>query len=102
MEIAAASEPAFGSLNSWHHRISPSRLGRTQRATWSGRAVLHERQQHPRADAELGLLDAGELLVDHELLDGSGAAAPRLGPVRNEVAGVDERRHDARRAGSAS
>ena len=41
---------------------------------------------------------ARELLLDHELLDGAGVAAPRLRPVRHHVAGLDQRGRAARRA----
>ena len=34
--MPAASEPAPGSLNSWHQLTSRSSAGRTQRCTWSG------------------------------------------------------------------
>ena len=34
--MPAASEPAPGSLNSWHQMTSWLSAGRTQRATWSG------------------------------------------------------------------
>ena len=38
---------------------------------------------------------ARELLLDDELLDRAGVAAPRLGPVRHHVAGLDELRRAA-------
>ena len=36
--MPAASDPAPGSLNSWHQITSWLSAGRTQRATWSGLA----------------------------------------------------------------
>src|SRR5205823_2849566 len=54
------------------------------------RAVLHDREKHPGADAEIGSFDARELLLDYELLDGVGAATPRLRPVRKVVTGLDQ------------
>ena len=36
--MPAASDPAPGSLNSWHQITSWLRAGRTQRSTWSARA----------------------------------------------------------------
>ena len=36
--MPAASDPAPGSLNSWHQVTSWFSAGRTQRATWSGLA----------------------------------------------------------------
>ena len=55
-------------------------------------AVLDDREDVPGGDAVLRPLDLGrgELLLDHELLDGAGLAAVGLGPVRHHVAGLDE------------
>ena len=54
--------------------------------------VLNEGEDHPARDHVLGARDPGrpELLLDHELLDGAGVAPPRLGPVRHDVAGLDQ------------
>ena len=35
-------------------------------------------------------VDAAELLLDHQLFEDVGPAAPRFGPVRHQIAGVDE------------
>ena len=88
----AASEPASGSLKSWHQITSWSSAGVTQRADLVVGAVLDEREDHPAGDAVLRPLDAcrAELLLDHELLDRAGLAPVRLGPVRHHVAGLDE------------
>src|SRR3954470_19766705 len=55
--------------------------------------VLDDREQVPAGDAVRRPLDAGgrELLLDDELLDGAGVAAPRPGPVRHHVTGLDHR-----------
>ena len=55
--------------------------------------VLVDRHDVPPGDAETGHLDPGrlELLIDEQLLHGTGVAAPWAGPVRHHEAGVDER-----------
>src|SRR5207253_1540964 len=55
-----------------------------------GTAVLGEGQGDPAGDAHVGPLHTGQLLVDDELLDGAGGPAPRPGPVRDKVAGVNQ------------
>ena len=54
--------------------------------------VLDQREDDPAGDAVRRPLDARgvELLLDDQLLDRTGTAAPRLGPVRHDVAGVDQ------------
>src|SRR5436190_673049 len=58
---------------------------------WGG--VLDQGEDDPAGDAVTGPLDPGrgELLLDHQLLDGARVPAPRLGPVRHRVAGFDHR-----------
>ena len=84
----AASDPAAGSLNSWHQMTSWASADGTHRATCSGGPVLDQRQDDPAGDAVHRSLDpgGGELLLDHQLLDRRGVATPRLRPVRHRVA----------------
>ena len=88
VESAARSEPAPGSLNSWHQLISPRSVGGIQRSCCSGGAEHDERRERPCTDADVGALHLGgpELLLDHEQLERLGVAAPRAGPARREVA----------------
>ena len=90
---AAASDPASGSLNSWHQTYSPISVLKTQRSTWSGCGVLVHRHDVPPGDAEPGHLHPGrtELLVDHDLLDGARGAAPGPGPVRDQQPRLHQR-----------
>ena len=90
---AAASEPASGSLNSWHQTYSPIRVLSTQRSTWSGVAYWFTVMMFQPVMPKPGHLHPGplELLVDDDLLDGAGLAAPGAGPVRHHQAGVDQR-----------
>ena len=83
---AAASEPASGSLKSWHQTYSPMSVLKTQRSTWSGVAYWFTVMMFQPGDAETGHLHPGraELLVDHDLLDGARGTAPGLGPVRDQ------------------
>ena len=80
----AASEPAPGSLNSWHHTYSCSRLRADPALDLVGVGVLGERLDDPAADPVLRPPHAGggELLVDHELLD----RARRRGPTASASA----------------
>ena len=96
--MPAASEPASGSLNSWHQMTSWSQRGRHPAGDLVVGAVLDEREDDPAGDAVRRAGDAGrgELLLDHELLDRAGLAAPRLGPVRHRRS----RSRSARRAAS--
>ena len=90
---AAASEPASGSLKSWHQTYSPIKVFSTQRSTWSGVAywltVMMFQPVMPRA----GTLTpaALELLIDDQLLHRAGRAPPGHGPVRDHQAGVEQR-----------
>ena len=88
----AASEPASGSLNSWHQMTSWLSAGQHPPVELVLVAVLDDREDVPRRDPVGRALDAGggELLLDHELLDRAGRAAVRLGPVRHDVAGLDQ------------
>ena len=54
--------------------------------------MLDQGEDHPAGDAVVRPLDTGggELLLDQELLDGTGGAAPRLRPVRHDVSGPDQ------------
>src|SRR3546814_14107664 len=54
-------------------------------------AVLDDREDVPGGDAVGRLLDAGggELLLEHEQLDGAGLAALGIRPLRPEVGGLD-------------
>ena len=89
----ARSEPASGSLNSWHQVISPRSVGATKRSICSGRSVAEDRRDGPAGDDEVGTGDAGagQLLVDDQLLGRAGAQAVRARPVRREVAGLGQR-----------
>src|SRR4051795_10823750 len=110
--MPAASEPAAGSRNSrnqmssWRSAGGAGGLAERQppEGSWAkrGRAeplhllrgrVLDDCEQVPAGDAVRRPLDAGgcELLLDDELLDGAGVAAPRRGPVRHHVTGLDHR-----------
>ena len=87
----AASDPASGSLNSWHQITSWFSAGRTQRATWSSVACwISVRITQPVMPYAGRLMPGGrELLLDDELLDRAGVEPPRLRPVRHHVAGLD-------------
>ncbi len=88
----AASEPASGSLKSWHQiDVLVERRAHPAVDLVLG-GVLDDREDVPRRDAVGGTGDAGvgELLLDHELLDRAGGPPVRLGPVRHHVAGLDE------------
>ena len=50
----ARSEPAPGSLNSWHQNISPLSVGRHEPLDLLGRAVLEDRRRRPPADHQVG------------------------------------------------
>ena len=88
----ARSEPASGSLNSWHQVISPWRVGRTQRCLLGGGAVDGDGGGGPGAHLQVGHPDPGpaELLVDHDLLDGAGATSPGPVPVGDQEPRVRE------------
>ena len=88
--------PAPGSLNSWHHSISPRRVGPTKRSRCSSVpwARIVGAAQAPILRS--GRCDAGpgELLVDDELVHRVGAEPVRRGPVR--ASGSRSRRERAR------
>ena len=52
----ARSEPAPGSLNSWHQMISPRSVGGHEPLDLLGRAVLEDRRRRPPADHQIGTL----------------------------------------------
>ena len=80
----ARSEPASGSLKSWHHSSSPRSIGARNRACWSSARVLHQRRRHhPERDGEHadGHAPLALLLAEDGLLDRLAAPAPeRLRP----------------------
>ena len=90
---AAASEPASGSLKSWHQTYSPIKVFSTQRCTWSGVAYWLTVMMFQPVMPRCGTLIAGplELLIDDQLLHGAGRAPPGNGPVRDHQAGVQQR-----------
>ena len=51
---------------------------------------LGDGQRDPPGDAHVRALDSGELLLDDELFEHGGAPPPRLRPVRDQIAGVDQ------------
>jgi len=59
VESAARSDPAPGSLNSWHQTISPRSVGGTKRSRCWSVAVGQDRRQGPLADHQDRLLDPG-------------------------------------------
>ena len=78
----ARSLPASGSLNSWHHRSSASRIARQPaRLLLVGAVGQQRRPDEVDADAadELGRAGAGQLLLHDVVLDRAGAAAAVLG-----------------------
>ena len=96
----ARSEPAPGSLNSWHHRKSPRSVGGRNRCCCCGRAVLDQRGHHPGADHQAGRPDPGgpHLLVDDELLE----RARRRGPTGRGRCGVTQPSAASRRVRSCA
>jgi hypothetical protein len=85
---AAKSEPAPGSLKSWHQQggAHPALL-------LLGGPVRDERRQRPGSDGEVrtGHRCGSQLLVDHELLERGGAPAPWRRPVRHDEARLGQR-----------
>ena len=88
----AASEPASGSLKSWHQMTSWFSAGVHPAIDLVLGGVLDDREDVPRRDpvGRAGDAGLGELLLDHELLDRAGGAPVGLGPVRHHVAGLDQ------------
>ena len=91
----ARSEPAPGSLNSWHQRDVAALRRRNQallQLFWCGG---QHRGQDPLGDVQRRPDQAGslgELLVDDELFEGTRIDAPRRRPVRRHEAGVGDQR----------
>ena len=88
----ARSDPAPGSLNSWHQVSSPSSVGRTKRSRCSSEpcARIVGAAHPPIFRSGSSTPAAFELLVDDELGDGVGPQPVRLRPVRGEVSRVDQ------------
>ena len=88
--MPAASDPAPGSLNSWHQITSWFRAGNHPARDLLGGGVLDQREDDPAGDPVRRALDArgAELLLDHQLLDRARVPAPWLRPVRHHVAGL--------------
>ena len=89
----ARSDPAPGSLNSWHQVSSPQQRRAHEPRPLLVAPVPEDRRRRPAADLEVRPLDSrrGELLVDDQLGDGVGGEPVGLGPVGGEVARVDQR-----------
>ena len=90
----ARSEPDPGSEKSWHHTSSPRSDGGTNRSRCSSLPCSRIVGSAQPAITMSGPGDAGpgQLLVDDDLGDRVGAEAVRRGPVRRQVAGLDQRR----------
>ncbi len=85
----ARSEPAPGSLNSWHQPISPRSVGMIQRSLLFASVPCTIRFGSAHAPTPMfgsRHLRGAELLFDHEELERLGVAAPRRGPARRDVA----------------
>ena len=97
---AARSDPAPGSLKSWHQLSLPCRVGRTQRSCCSEVpwAMMVGRAQAPHR--QVGPPQAGgrQLLVDDQLLQRRRTPAPRRRPVRHDQPRLGEGRPAARPA----
>ena len=93
MRSDARSEPAPGSLNSWHQKSSPLQGGWYESLHLRGAAVLENGRRRPPADHQIGAVDTGggQLLVDQQLLGRRGVTAVRLRPVRRQQPGLGER-----------
>ena len=89
----ARSEPAPGSLNSWHQIQLAAERRRHEPLDLLGAAVLEDRRRRPPADHQIGTLDAGggQLPIDQQLLGRRGVAAVRPRPVRRLQPGLGER-----------
>ena len=81
-------DPAPGSLNSWHHVISPRRVGPTKRSRWSSVPCprIVGAAQAPMRRSGPGDAGRGQLLVDDQLLDRVRPQPVRRGPVRCQEA----------------
>ena len=89
----ARSEPAPGSLNSWHHATAPSRIGGTSRAIWSGGAVREDRGRGHEQPEPAG---RPERAVDARTPRGRGRPRRRCSP-RPPCSTREVRRGPARR-----
>ena len=98
---AARSLPAPGSLKSWHQRISPAQRRGHQPLLLGRRAVDDQRRNAHAADVRPAAGGSRRLeeLVDDELLDRTGVAPVRRGPVREEEAAVRRAAAAGRRGG---
>src|SRR5918996_767569 len=94
--VRAIRMPQSASCAMFAEQLAPADLasqrGRDPPLLLLGRAVHHQRRQRPRAHAQVRTpyLRLAELVVDDELLQRAGVTAPRLRPLRREVAGVGE------------
>ena len=87
----ARSEPAPGSLNSWHHEVAAQRR-RQEPLLLLRRPVLDQRRDHPGADGQAGSPHPGRphLLGDDHLLERARFPPPRAGQVRHDPAVVGQ------------
>jgi hypothetical protein len=90
--MPTASEPAPGSLNSWHQITCSFSAAGTQRAICSGVPNwIRVRITQPVTPYDGRFAGGCELLLDDELLHGAGVAAPQPGPLRHQQPGFDQR-----------
>ena len=84
MRSEARSDPAPGSLNSWHQNTSPRSVGRQESLDLLAAAVLENRWGGPPSDHQVGTCHTGlgHLLIDQQLFGGPGLPAVRPRPVR--------------------
>ena len=89
----ARSEPAPGSLNNWHHRWVPRRIGHGEPLALQIGPAVENRRQDPFGDTERRPGHVGtlvELLGDDHLLHRRGAEAPRRGQMRGDQTRVGQ------------
>ena len=89
--MEAASDPAPGSLKSWHQRSDSLEARPNPAVHLFGCRVLEHGQQHPLPDSQGRAFYVGELVLHHELLHCASGASVRLRPVRHQIAGMGER-----------
>ncbi len=89
---AARSDPAPGSLNSWHQMKSPRSVAGTNCSICSGLPCsrIVGTAHHPITRSGRTTLGLGELLVDEQLLGRAGLAAVRAWPVRRQQPSVGQ------------
>ena len=89
----ARSDPAPGSLNSWHQMQFAAQGGGHEPLDLLGAAVLEDRRRRPPADHQIRPRHpgGGQLLVDQQLLGRRGVAAVRARPVRRQQPGSGQR-----------